>query len=158
MLVRTTWKVWGKANCFSAENQSFGPSRPLKRAFCGTSDTTPSPRVPQKALFKGREGQKGTDFQPKNSLPQPRTFHVVLTNMIGCFFILVKGFCNSFFFYLIPYGSLKTAANIFEIPGSHLWQIYDLLKIWTKISWTYFRIVWEQWSYLVACYTVPHSI
>ena len=151
MLVRTTWKVWGKANCFSAENQSFGPSRPLKRAFCGTrgegvvsrvpifasrgaqrapsdakigtSDTTPSPRVPQKALFKGQEGQKGTDFQPKNSLPQPRTFHVVLTNMIGCFFILVKGFCNSFFFYLIPYGSLKTAANVVEIPGSHLWQI-----------------------------------
>ena len=89
-------------------------------AKIGTSDTTPSPRVPQKALFKGREGQKGTDFQPKNSLPQPRTFHVVLTNMIGCFFILVKGFCNSFFFYLIPYGSLKTAANVVEIPGSHL--------------------------------------
>ena len=46
MLVRTTWKVWGKANCFSAENQSFGPSRPLKRAFCGTRGEGVVSRVP----------------------------------------------------------------------------------------------------------------
>ena len=88
-------------------------------AKIGTSDTTPSPRVPQKALFKGREGQKGTDFQPKNSLPQPRTFHVVLTNMIGCFFILVKGFCNRFFFYLIPYGSLKICNQRLKTTFQH---------------------------------------
>ena len=70
-------------------------------ANVGMSDTTPSSRVPQKGLFKGWEGQKRTDFQRKTILPQPRTFHVALTNIVGCFFILVKGFCHTFYFYLI---------------------------------------------------------
>ena len=154
MLVRTTWKVWGKANCFSAENQSFGPSILWKglfvarevRGWClecqflhheGRRVSSKSPEwcknchewhhpltsSATKSPFQRSRRPKRNWFSAEKQFAATRTFHVVLTNMIGCFFILVKGFCNSFFFYLIPYGSLKTAPNVVEIPGSHLWQI-----------------------------------
>ena len=145
MLVRTTWKVWGKANCFSAENQSFGPSRPLKRAFCGTRGEgvvsrvpifasrgatsqlkepremqklawvtpPPSPWVPQKGLFKGREG-KNEWFSAAKCFFTASIFAVSATNVIGYFFILVKGFCNRLFFYFIGFGRYKAAAGGFE--------------------------------------------
>ena len=87
-------------------------------AKIGTRDTTPSPLVPQKALFKGLEGPKDW-FSAEKQFALPQTFHVVLTNMLGCFFILVKGFCNSFFFYLIPYGSLKICNQRLKTTFQH---------------------------------------
>ena len=50
-------------------------------AKIGTRDTTPSPLVPQKALFKGLEGPKDW-FSAEKQFALPQTFHVVLTNII----------------------------------------------------------------------------
>ena len=41
-------------------------------------------------------------------------FAVSATNVIGYFFILVKGFCNRLFFYFIGFGRYKAAAGGFE--------------------------------------------
>ena len=40
-----------------------------------------------------------------------------LANIV--FFILVKGFCNRFFFYLIPYGSLKICNQRLKTTFQH---------------------------------------
>ena len=54
-------------------------------AKIGTRDTTPSPLVPQKALFKGLEGQKDW-FSAEKQFALPQTFHLVLTNIIKNYF------------------------------------------------------------------------
>ena len=58
-------------------------------AKIGTRDTTPSPLVPQKALFKGLEGQKDW-FSAEKQFALPQTFHVVLTNIIKYYFFPVR--------------------------------------------------------------------
>ena len=55
-------------------------------AKIGTRDTTPSPLVPQKALFKGLEGPKDW-FSAEKQFALPQTFHVVLTNIIKYYFL-----------------------------------------------------------------------
>ena len=54
-------------------------------AKIGTRDTTPSPLVPQKALFKGLEGPKDW-FSAEKQFALPQTFHVVLTNIIKYYY------------------------------------------------------------------------
>ena len=62
-------------------------------AKIGTRDTTPSPLVPQKALFKGLEGPKDW-FSAEKQFALPQTFHVVLTNIIKYYFGRFLLLCN----------------------------------------------------------------
>ena len=89
-------------------------------AKSGTSDTTPSPRVTQKGLFKGREG-KNEWFSAAKFFFTASIFAVSATNVIGYFFILVKGFCNRLFFYFIGFGRYKAAAGGFEKGVKPFW-------------------------------------
>ena len=82
-------------------------------AKSGTHDTTPSPLVTQKGLFKGLEVQNEW-FSAAKFFFTASIFAVSATNVIGYFFILVKGFCNRLFFYFIGFGRYKAAAGGFE--------------------------------------------
>ena len=101
------WHEWHHPLTSRATTRPFQRSRrpkitdfERKKSFChfglfvatsdakvGTSDTNPSPRVPQKRPLQRSRRPKITYFQRKNFLSQPRTCRVALTNMIGNFFI-----------------------------------------------------------------------
>ena len=76
---------------------------------------TPPPHLERhKKAFSKVEKAKMNDFQRQNFFFTASIFAVSATNVIGYFFILVKGFCNRLFFYFIGFGRYKAAAGGFE--------------------------------------------
>ena len=110
-------------------------------AKIGTRDTTPSPLVPQKALFKGLEGPKDW-FSAEKQFALPQTFHVVLTNIIKYYYFPVEKFIfqlkNLFSSWKIYFPVEKKkfpVENFFLVISSAMFFFLVLLKdikFWPK--------------------------
>ena len=88
-------------------------------AKIGTRDTTPSPLVPQKALFKGLEGPKDW-FSAEKQFALPQTFHVVLTNIIKYYCYILSLLAKWNMIFCLNGAFLENSLSKQNFPSPHM--------------------------------------
>ena len=107
----------------------------------------PSPLVPQKGPFNGREGQRDWSSAEKKFFTAS-IFSLYATNGIGIFFTLVNVFCHMLFFDFIGLGSYKNAACGLETRVKIFCYTQAIVRgcLQWKINCNQWKINCNQWK------------